>query len=311
LIEVGAIPFLNISDEQVAKFFYDHATDAQLTAKPEIAKFVAEWADKSITIVADQNTRELAHADSKKMLVRAKLIKPIRDISLKKPWVLVYAPTPAMAQDANMGYEDFCNFFYDACIKDWAKESAYLTKFAKMCTNAKLIEIKGKMTNLTLSSKGRVFIPCAGQYNMPDGEIFTAPVDNSVNGEVYFNYPLLRQGKMIRDIHLWFKDGLVVKAEASENQDFLNKILDTDAGSRRLGEFAIGTNKMVKTYMNNVLFDEKMYGTVHMAIGEAYEECRGINKSAIHMDIVKDMTEKGSSVTVDGKVVLRDGKILV
>jgi aminopeptidase len=103
----------------------------------------------------------------------------------------------------------------------------------------------------------------------------------------------------------------VVKAEASENQDFLNKILDTDAGSRRLGEFAIGTNKMVKTYMNNVLFDEKMYGTVHMAIGEAYEECRGINKSAIHMDIVKDMTEKGSSVTVDGKVVLRDGKILV
>ena len=116
---------------------------------------------------------------------------------------------------------------------------------------------------------------------------------------------------MIRDIHLWFAKGKVVKATASENQDFLTKILDTDPGARRLGEFAIGTNKRVRSYMNNVLFDEKMYGTVHMALGEAYEECKGFNKSAIHMDIVKDMTPKGSYVIADGKVILKDGKIVV
>ena len=311
LILVGAYPVLTIGDEGVAKFFFDHANTDQLHVKPEIAKFVAEWADKSVTIIADQNTRELAQADSQKMLIRSKMMKPIRDISIKKPWVLTYYPTPAMAQDANMGYEDFCAFFYESCLRDWAKESAYVTKFANMMTNATVIEVKGYMTDLKMSAKGRVFIPCAGTYNMPDGEIFTAPVDNSVEGEVYFNYPLLRQGKMIRDIHLWFAKGKVVKATASENQDFLTKILDTDPGARRLGEFAIGTNKRVRSYMNNVLFDEKMYGTVHMALGEAYEECKGFNKSAIHMDIVKDMTPKGSYVIADGKVILKDGKIVV
>lgn len=311
LILAGAHPYVDISDESTAKYFFDYANEDQLTSKPEIAKFLADWADKTITIVADVNTRELAGADHHKILTRAKLLKPIRDISIKKPWVLTYYPTPAMAQDANMGYEDFCDFFYSACIRDWKKEEKYLKKLADIVTNAKVIEIKGVMTNLRMSAKGRVFIPCAGQYNMPDGEFFTAPVDDSVEGEVYFNYPLLRQGKMIRDIHLWFEKGKVVKAAASEHEDFLHKILDTDEGARRLGEFAIGTNKGVQNYMHNVLFDEKMYGTVHMALGEAYEECKGTNKSAIHMDIVKDMTPKGSSVIADGKVILKDGKIMV
>jgi aminopeptidase len=311
LIEAGAFPYLDIGDESVAKFFFDHATKQQLTAKPDIAKFLANWSDKSVNILADVNTRELAQADSAKMLVRAKLLKSIRDISIKKPWVLAYYPTPAMAQDANMGYEDFVNFYYTACLRDWKKEEKRLKKLADMMTNAKLIEVRGDRTNLRMSAKGRIFIPCAGQYNMPDGEVFTAPVDDSVEGEVYFNYPLLRQGKMIRDIHLWFEKGKVVKADASENLDLLNKILDTDPGARRLGEFAVGANPGIQNYMYNVLFDEKMLGTVHMALGEAYEECKGFNKSAIHMDIVKDMTQKGSEVVVDGKVILKNGKLIV
>ncbi|MBI5151378.1 MAG: aminopeptidase [Candidatus Pacebacteria bacterium] len=311
LIDVGSLPYIDIGDENTTKYYFDHAKEKQLTAKPEIAKFLAEWSDKSITIVADQNTRELSQADSKKMLVRSKILKPIRDISIKKPWVLTYYPTPAMAQDANMGYEDFCDFFYNACNRDWKKEYARLKKLADMMTNAKLIEVRGEKTNLKLSAKGRLFIPCAGQYNMPDGEAFTAPVDDSVEGEVYFNYPLLRQGKMIRDIHLFFEKGKVVKATASENQDFLIKILDTDEGARRLGEFAVGANPGIRNYMYNVLFDEKMQGTVHMALGEAYEECKGYNKSAIHMDIIKDMTSKGSVVIADGKTILKEGKLVV
>lgn len=311
LVDVGAYPYLDISDEGVAKYFVDHATRAQLTVKPEIAEFAAKWADKSITIIADINTHEFATANAKNMLLRSKTLKPIRDISIKKPWVLAYYPTPAMAQDANMGYEEFCNFFYSACIRDWKKEDKRLKKLARMLNNAKLIEVEGEKTSLKLSATGRVFIPCTGQYNMPDGEVFTAPVDDSVEGHVYFNFPLLRQGKMIRDIHLWFEKGKVVKATASENQDFLNKILDTDPGARRLGEFAIGANPGIRNYMYNVLFDEKIQGTVHMAIGEAYEECKGYNKSAIHMDIIKDMTPKGSIVKADGKVILKEGKLVV
>lgn len=311
VLDVGAFPFLDISDEGVSKYFFDHANEEQLTAKPELAEFIANWADKSVIIVADINTHELAQANSANMLIRSKILQPIRSISMKKPWVLTYFPTPAMAQDANMGYEEFCDFFYSACIRDWKTEDVRLKKLAAMLNDAKVIEVEGEKTSLRLSAKGRVFIPCTGQYNMPDGEVFTAPVDDSVEGHVYFNFPLLRQGKMIRDIELWFEKGRVVKAKASENEDFLNEILNTDEGARRLGEFAIGTNPGIKNYMFNVLFDEKIQGTIHMALGEAYEECKGINKSAIHMDIIKDMKPKGSLVKVDGKVILKDGKLIV
>ncbi|HZZ99047.1 MAG TPA: aminopeptidase [Candidatus Saccharimonadia bacterium] len=311
LIEAGAIVHVDIGEETFGKYLLDHGSAQQLNAPPTVTMYAAEWCDKSIAIYADENTRELAQADSKKMLIRAKLSRPIRDIVGKKPWVLTYYPTHAMAIEANMSYEDFQDFFYNACLRDWKKEYARMKKLADMMTDAKKIEVIGFRTHLTLSAKGRLFVPCAGEYNMPDGEAFTAPVDDSVEGEVYFNFPLLRQGKMIRDIHLWFEKGKVVKATASENQDFLNKILDTDAGARRLGEFAVGGNPRIKNYMYNVLFDEKIEGTVHMALGEAYEECKGINKSTIHMDIVKDMNPKGSSVIADGKVVLKDGKLAV
>lgn len=311
LIDVGAVPQYDILDERVAKYFFDHATNTQLIAPPVVGKFIAEWCDKSIVIGADENTRELANTDNKKILVRAKATRVIRDITINKPWVITYYPTHAMAQDATMSYEEFQDFFYAACLRDWEKERARLQKLAHMMNNAKKIVVTGERTHLTLSAKGRIFIPCAGEYNMPDGEAFTAPVDDSVEGEVYFNYPLLRQGKMIRDIHFWFEKGKIVKATASENQDFLIKILDTDEGARRLGEFAVGANPNIKTYMNNVLFDEKIQGTVHMAVGEAYEECHGFNKSTIHMDIVKDMNPKGSSVVADGKVILKDGMLIV
>ena len=144
---------------------------------------------------------------------------------------------------------------------------------------------------------------------MPGGEVFTAPVDTSVEGHVYFEFPLLRSGKLIKDIRFWFEKGRIVKASASENEDLLLKMLDTDEGARTLGEFAIGMNPGITRYMYNTLFDEKMEGTIHMAFGEAYEECGGINKSAMHVDIVKDMRTPGSKLIVDGEEILRDGKL--
>jgi len=311
LVDVGADAYLDISDERSGSYLIKHAAQSQLIKLPAISKYIADWANKSIAIYADENTRELANVDSKRMLLRTKALKPIRDVSIKKPWVLTYYPTPAMAQDANMGYEEFCDFFYRSCLRDWKKEGVRMHKLANMLNDSRTIEVTGEKTHLKLSAKGRLFIPCDGEFNMPDGEVFTAPVDNSVEGEVYFNYPLLRQGKMIRDIHLRFEKGKVVRADASENKDFLIKILDTDEGARRLGEFAIGMNPGIQTYMNNVLFDEKIQGTVHMALGEAYEECRGYNKSAIHMDIVKNMKPVGSTVVADGKTILKNGKLII
>lgn len=311
LVDVGALTYFDIADQRVKKYFLDHAKEAQLTAKPEVGTFVANWADKSIAVFAEENTREFAQADGKKMLQVSKAGKAIRDITIDKPWVLTYYPSHAMAQDANMSYEDFQDFYYNACLRDWKKEHKRLKKLADMMTNAKKIEVTGERTHLTMSAKGRIFIPCSGEYNMPDGEAFTAPVDDSVEGTVYFNFPLLWQGKMIRDIQLTFEKGKIVTAHATENEDFLNKILDTDPGARRLGEFAVGANPGIKNYMNNVLFDEKIQGTIHMAVGEAYSECKGINKSTIHMDIVKNMNPKGSSVVADGRVILKDGKLAV
>jgi len=311
LITIGAYPYLDIADEGVSKFFLDHANQDQLTKSPEISQYVANWAQKSIIIYAEKNSRELAEANHEHMLTRAKAMKPIRDISMKKPWILTYFPTHAMAQDANMGYDDFVDFYFSSVLRDWKAQRKRLQKLANMMNDVEHIHIEGKDTDLTLSAKGRVFVIDDGKNNMPGGEVFTAPVDTSAEGHIYFNFPLLRQGKMIRDIRLWFEKGKVVKATASENEAFLLKILDTDEGARRLGEFAVGANPGITRYMYNVLFDEKIQGTIHLAVGEAYEECGGKNKSTIHMDIVKDMVPEGSVVKAGEKIILRNGELCV
>lgn len=309
VVQAGGVPHLDIGVEQLSSFFYREASDAQLAYPPQIAEFLARWADKSITIVADQNTRELADAPVDRIMARSKLLKPIRDISIKKPWVLVYAPTPAMAQDAGMSLEAFEDFFFDACNRDWSKDVKKLKNLADLLSSCSTVQIIGEHTNLSMKTKGRVWIPCAGEYNMPDGEVFTAPQEDTVEGHVFFEYPLLRQGKVIRDIQLWFEKGQVVRAQASDNLATLEAMLDTDAGARRLGEIAIGMNPMIQRYMYNTLFDEKMAGTVHMALGQAYEECNGTNTSAIHVDIVKEMKTKGSQVIADDRVIMQDGVI--
>lgn len=310
-LEVGADPYFDFSDTTINESYYQLAPEHVLSKEPEVDKFLATWADSIVTIAGEENTRLLSHVDPHKLVIRQQAKKVVRDVYIHgKPWVLTYVPSPSLAQEAGMGTEEFEDFYFGAVLRDWREESERIRSLSSQLSGAKEIEVIGKDTHLTLSAKGRIFVPDCGEYNMPGGETFTAPVDDSVEGTVYFNFPLLRESKYIRDIRLWFEKGKVVKATASENEDFLLSILDTDAGSRRLGEFAIGMNPGIRNYMNNMLFDEKIQGTIHMAIGEAYEECKGINTSAIHMDIVKDMTLPGSQVIVDGKEILRDGELL-
>ena len=309
-IKLGAHPYLDIADDSLLPSYFSLAAPHQLEARPDIEEFISTWADKIITIVAEEDTRALAGVDPHKFVIKQKTKQKIREVTMTKPWVLTYVPTKGLATDAQMSLSEFEDFYFGATLRDWKKEGKRFTKLGKRLTNAKKIEVMGKETHLTLSAVGRTFIPDNGECNMPGGEVFTAPVDTSVEGHVYFEFPLLRSGRLITDIRFWFEKGRIVKATAGQNEDLLLKMLDTDTGARTLGEFAIGMNPGITRYMNNTLFDEKIEGTIHMAFGEAYAECGGINKSAMHVDIVKDMRSKGSTVTVDGEIILQDGKLL-
>lgn len=311
VVLAGAIPMYDIIDDTVSAFFYKYANELQLAHKPDQTEFLANKADKIITIVAEDNKGELSAADPKKVLERSKLMRPVKELIMSKPWVLTYVPTPAMAQDAHMSMDDFEEFYFGAVLRDWSLVENEMSAYAKRLTEAKTLRVVGDRTDLTMSVEGRTWIADDWKANMPGGEVFTSPVDQTVEGEIYFTYPLYREGKIIRDIHLFFERGRVVKATASENEEYLHHILDTDEDARKLGEVAFGGNPGITKYMFNMLFDEKMAGTMHFALGQGFSDCGGTTQSAIHMDIVKNMRLAGSEVYLDGKIFARDGVILL
>ncbi len=310
-LQIGARPYLDIADDSLLPFFYEHAHPHHYEVNPEVDEFLADWADCIVRIVGEENTKALINTEPGKILSFAKTQRKVRSVMLAKRWTLTWVPSNAIAQESGMSLDEFEDFYFGACLRDWKKESTRIEKIADKLNGSKTVHIVGKDTDLTLSVTNRIWIPDIGDCNMPAGEVFTSPVENKTQGYISFDFPLFRFGKMIRDIKLWFEKGRVVKATASENEETLHKILDTDAGARILGEVAIGLNPGITSYVNNTLFDEKIMGTIHMAIGESFDICNGKNKSHIHMDIVKDMRSKGSFVEVDGKIVLQEGKILL
>ncbi|HUV47096.1 MAG TPA: aminopeptidase [Candidatus Bathyarchaeia archaeon] len=307
-----AYPYLLLGTEDLSYFYFKNATKEQLTKKPKIMDFIADWCDKSIRIKAAKNDRDLANIKPERILLRQKAIEKVHDKFLKKPWVVTYWPTESMAQSAEMSLDELEDFYFRSCLQDWQKIGQRLGKIKKIMDNALKVEVVGEKTKLSFSLKGRLAMVCDGRYNMPDGEIFSAPLDGTMNGEIYFDFPTLRLGKEVRDIWLKFKNGKVVSSSASYNKDFLEKSLQLDKGSSKPGEFALGANFGITRFMQNTLFDEKIGGTIHLALGRAYDdkEGGGENKSAIHWDLVKDMRKKGSRVVFDGKVVLKNGKLI-
>jgi aminopeptidase len=227
-------------------------------------------------------------------------------------WVLTFYPTPGMAQEAGMSYDALREFFFDACLVDYAKMEKNLKGLEKLMDDGSQIHVIGRETDLYVNIKGRLAQACFGERNIPDGECFLAPVTDGVDGEVYVDLPTLAYGIEVQGIHLQFKKGKVIKAAADRGDDALQKMLETDPGARYLGEFAIGANFNITRAMLNTLFDEKIGGTIHMALGRAYKDKRGggENESAIHWDIVKDMRLPGSTLSIDDTVVLKDGKFV-
>lgn len=307
----GAYPMLDVDINGIAYGFFTLADEWQTVYVPaDVIKAKIAWADAYVRIVADENTRELSTVDPEKIQKRAKIIRPLMDPMIdSNRWILTYYPTYGMAQEAGVSHDWLRKFYFDACLVDYTKMKKELLSLEKKMDTGKQIHVVGKQTDLWVDITGRLAQACYGERNIPDGECFLAPVTQGVNGEVYLDLPTLAYGQEVNGIHLEFKDGKVVKAAAERGESALLKMLDTDPGARYLGEFAIGANFKIKNAMLNTLFDEKIGGTIHMALGRSYKEKRGggENESAIHWDIVKDMRLPGSTLTIDDTPILKDG----
>jgi aminopeptidase len=323
VLERGAYPFVNVGLEEAEELMYSYASDAQLDYVPRFQKDMIEEIDASIGIWTDANTKRLTNADPARQARRAVAMHPLSDRLLERAakkelrWAGTAYPTQACAQDAEMSLREFEDFVYKACliheadpIKAWKKISRKQQRLTDWLNKARGIHVIGPDTDLKLKVTGREWINCDGHENFPDGEIFTGPIEDSLEGHIKYTYPACHYGHEVEDVRLWFKKGKVVKATAGKNEQFLLKMLDSDKGARYVGEFAFGTNPGVQRFTKNILFDEKIGGTIHLALGTGYPESGSKNRSAIHWDMICDL-RKGGEVYVDGTLFLKDGKILI
>ena len=322
-LERGANPFLQIELEEAEELFYAYASDAQLDYVPPFRKDMIEQIDAAIGIWSDVNTKRLTNADPAKQSRRAVATRPLFDRFLERAakkelrWTGTLYPTQAFAQDAEMSLREFEDFVYKAClvhepdpIEAWRKISKEQQRIVDWLNKARQIHVVGLDTDLKLEVTGRTWINCDGHENFPDGEIFTGPIEESVSGNIRYSYPACVYGREVEDVRLTFRDGKVIKATAGKNEEFLLKMLETDKGARYVGEFAFGTNPGIQRFTKNTLFDEKIGGTIHLALGKGYPESGSKNESAIHWDMVCDLRQ-GGEVRVDGTLFMKDGKIQV
>lgn len=306
VVKNGAYPILHIGLPGAAYYYYKYASERQLRHFPKIAMYEMKNADVVIYVGASSNTRELNSINPKKVIIRQKTVDPITQERLKKRWVLFEYPTDSLAQEADMSLEEFEKFVFDSVLVNWKKESKKLQKLASLLNKTNNVRIIGKNTDLSMSVRKRNAIVANGEFNMPDGEVFTAPVEKSVRGYISFDFPAIHGGREVENVKLEFKKGKCVKASAEKNENYLRQVLKTDKGASYVGELGIGMNTNIKRFVKNILFDEKRGKSIHIALGNAYPECKGKNRSAIHWDMIKDM-RKGK-IYFDDKVIYKDGK---
>ena len=317
LLQVGAVPVLQVQLPGIQELFFEHAVDVHYKTIPTIRRFVAEEADAEIGIKAPSNTRSLAEVEPAKQRVLAELNRPLSETMLEKNrWVLTLFPTEALAQEANMGLAAYEEFAFGAMglneedpVRYWQEKSREQARLKERLEEARELRIVGPGTDLTLSVEGRTFVNSAGRRNMPCGEVFTGPIEDSANGHVSFGVPAAIGGREVAGARLRFEGGKVVGSEAEKGGEYLESLLDTDAGARYLGEIGIGTNYNIGRASGNVLFDEKLGGTVHLAIGRSYKETGGLNDSSVHTDLVCDLRD-GGELYADGELIQKDGRFL-
>jgi aminopeptidase len=317
LLQVGATAVTQISLPGMQELFFEHAQELHYQEIPQVTRAIYEGVDAQIGIRAPSNTRALANVDPEKQQALQKRNKPLSEMMLEKDrWVLTLFPTEALAQEAHMSLSEYEEFAFEAMglneedpVRYWSQMSAEQERLKARLEEAREIRIVGPETDLTLSVEGRTFVNSAGMRNMPCGEVFTGPIEDSANGTVYFGVPAAIAGREISGVRIRLEEGKIVEASAEKGEEYLSSLLDADDGARYLGELGIGTNYGIRRARANVLFDEKLGGTVHLAIGRSYAQTGGKNDSSVHTDLVCDLRE-GGALYADGELIQENGRFL-
>ncbi len=323
VLKAGGNPVLNVALEGQIAAYFKHASDAQLEWISPFAEWMVDHADVRIAIGASTNTRELSGVAPERQTLRQSVTGDLMTRAMKRSaegdfrWVFTLFPTSAYASEAEMSLADYEDFYYAACLADdgdpltaWQRASDETKRLSEWIEGHEEVRVVAPGTDIKLGISGRKFIPCDGRNNMPDGEFFTGPVEDSVEGEVSFHLPAVIGGREVSGVRLRFESGRVVDASADRGEEYLIKLLDTDEGARTLGELGIGTNYGIDRGTREVLLDEKLGGTVHMAVGASYPESGGVNESAVHTDLVCDL-RLGGKLEVDGIVMQENGRFVV
>ncbi len=313
----GANPVIRLDFSELDAFFLQHATEAQLSRSSPFALHDAQAVDARIRIAAETDTRAMSRVDPRRQAMVDRARDPIRRAARARRWVLTQYPTAAYAADADMSLEAYEAFTASAMFLDrpdpvaaWRELGESQAGLVDYMGNARDIRIEADGTDLTLSVAGRTWINSDGKRNMPSGEIFTGPLESSAKGTLRCGFPVCRDGRELQGIALEFQNGVVTSARAEEGEDYLLSMLDLDAGSRRVGELGLGLNMGIQRFTGSILYDEKIGGTVHLALGQSYPETGGTNESALHWDLIVD-TRTNGRITADGRVVMENGAWLV
>ncbi|HVL64421.1 MAG TPA: aminopeptidase [Actinomycetota bacterium] len=322
-LAAGAYPKLLVSLPEAEPLFYRYASDEQLGFVWPTDEWAAENVDCSISIISETNTRALSRVDPARQVIASRARKHLLDTFMRRSaagefrWMVTLFPTQAHAMEAEMSLEEYEDFFFRACLVDaedpvaeWEQVAERHRRLEEWLSGRREMHITGEGTDLYLDVSDRRWIPCDGGENFPDGEIFTGPVETATRGHITFSYPAIYGGNVVEGIRLTFTDGRVTDASANKNEEFLITTLDADEGGRVIGEAGIGTNYGITDFSGEILLDEKIGGTVHLALGASYPETGGTNESAIHWDMVCDL-RRGGRITFDGDVLMEDGRLLV
>jgi len=310
-VKVGAFPYVEFQSAYLERDLMLYGNQVQLDWVTDMQAYGMEWADVYVGLRGARNPHEFTGITPDKLSVHKKAMGKISAMrnDLTR-WVLVRVPNESLAQQAEMSLDEMMEFFFNATLRDWTVESESYHSIQKVFQAAESVRITGRDTDLSFSTRGRVYEIADGHLNMPDGEIFTAPLDDSAEGQIYFEFPGVYFGQRVQDVRLEFSQGRVVKATSESNQQLLDALLKMDPGAQRIGEFGVGTNFGIQRFCYDILYDEKIGGTIHLALGRAYAECGGINQSALHWDIIKDLRQEGE-IYLDGRKVFENGRFLV
>lgn len=313
---IGAVPYVELEDDEIKRLTFGFIDpDASESARAALKKQLewervlwSHWAGQ-VVIGVDENDAELSAANPKAIAIYREELKEIRDLRInERRWVYLHWPTMADAQKAGMCYDDFYEFFLNAALVDYDEMRSNMQPLVDLMKRTDKVRLVGKGTDLTFSIRGMNVVPCAGEMNIPDGEVYTAPVRDSVNGVIHYNTALIEQGKRYENPRFVFENGKIVEAACDNDTKALNELLDTDEGARYIGEFAIGVNNAVTKPIGNTLYDEKIGGSFHFTPGAAYDEAFNGNRSVLHMDIVCMQAQPyGGEIYFDDVCIRRDG----